>query len=113
MIRFLTVVAILILASVMLSCTAQEGSVSSVPPVKSLLSEGEYIPDIATFLQIGACSPSGYTWDGNTAYFRSGMSGSSQVYRLTDEKWPYKTGQSLNHGRSYCHTDNQARCDVW
>ncbi len=90
MTRFLTPLAIILLAFVMISCTAQEGSDTSAQPVKSLLNEGEYIPDIATFLQIGACSPAGYTWDGKTVYFRSSMSGSSQIYRLTDKGWPYQ-----------------------
>ncbi|MEE8577347.1 MAG: prolyl oligopeptidase family serine peptidase, partial [candidate division Zixibacteria bacterium] len=51
---------------------------------------GKYVPDIGTFLQIGACSPSGYSWDGNDVYFTSSMSGASQVYRLTDAAWPYQ-----------------------
>ncbi|MFH2050249.1 MAG: S9 family peptidase [bacterium] len=90
MIRFFTPLAIFMLAIVMISCTAQNGADITAPPVKSLLSEGKYIPDIATFLQIGACSPSGYTWDGKTVYFQSSMSGASQTYRLTEEKWPYQ-----------------------
>lgn len=49
-----------------------------------------YIPDIATFLQIGACGPAGLSWDGRDAYFTSAMSGAPQVYRLTAEGWPYQ-----------------------
>ena len=58
--------------------------------VKSLLQKGEYIPDIATFLQIGYNSPIGYSWDGENVFFTSNMSGVAQVYRLTKEKWPYQ-----------------------
>ena len=58
--------------------------------VKSLLQKGEYIPDIATFLQIGYNSPIGYSWDGENVFFTSNMSGVAQVYRLTEEKWPYQ-----------------------
>ena len=53
-------------------------------------SPGQYIPDIATFLNIGACSPTGYSWNGRDVYFTANMSGASQVYRVTDEGWPYQ-----------------------
>ncbi len=56
----------------------------------SLLDTGRYVPDIATFLQIGGCNPAGYSWDGQDVYFRSSMSGASQIYRITDEGWPYQ-----------------------
>ncbi len=56
----------------------------------SLLQKGKYIPDIATFLQIGACSPAGYTWDGDAVYFTSNMSGAPQIYRILDGGWPYQ-----------------------
>ncbi len=58
--------------------------------IKSLLNKGKYIPDIATFLQIGANSPQGMSWDGRHVYFSSGMSGAPQVYRITDDDWPYQ-----------------------
>jgi hypothetical protein len=51
---------------------------------------GSSIPDIATFLQIGACSPVDYSWDGKDVYFASGMSGSLQVYRINEAGWPYQ-----------------------
>ena len=57
---------------------------------KTLLNKGKYIPDIATFLQIGGITPAGYSWDGKDVYFNSSMSGASQVYRLTEEGWPYQ-----------------------
>jgi len=56
----------------------------------SLLAKGKYVPDIATFLNIGACSPAGNSWDGRDVYFYSSMSGASQVYRLLDSGWPYQ-----------------------
>lgn len=49
-----------------------------------------YIPDIATFLQIGGAHPAGYSWDGSDVYFTSHMSGTYQVYRLTEKGWPYQ-----------------------
>ncbi len=80
-----------LLAVSLISCTAETDSTASqVERPESLLDKGEYIPDIATFLQIGAASPSGYSWDGRDVYFTSGMSGANQVYRINDEGWPYQ-----------------------
>ncbi len=58
--------------------------------VPSLLDTGKYIPDIATFLQIGGCVPAGYSWDGEKVFFRSSMSGASQIYRINEYGWPYQ-----------------------
>ena len=58
--------------------------------VKSLLNQGKYIPDIGTFLQIGANSPAGMSWEGDQIFFRSSASGSSQIYRILDDGWPYQ-----------------------
>ncbi len=49
-----------------------------------------YIPDIGTFLNIGACVPAAYSHDGGAVYFTSSMSGASQVYRLLESGWPYQ-----------------------
>ncbi len=79
---------LILLAVTMVSCTSQQDE--TVAEVESLLSKGKYIPDIGTFLQIGRNTPAGYSWDGKDVYFTSGMSGASQVYRLTEERWPYQ-----------------------
>jgi len=79
---------LILLAVTMVSCTSQQEE--TVAEVESLLSKGKYIPDIGTFLQIGRNTPAGYSWDGKDVYFTSGMSGASQVYRLTEERWPYQ-----------------------
>lgn len=57
---------------------------------QSLLYKGQYVPDIATFMQIGANSLSGLSWDGQDLYFSSSASGAPQVYRLTERGWPYQ-----------------------
>ena len=57
---------------------------------KTLLNKGKYIPDIATFLQIGGITPAGYSWDGKDVYINSSMSGASQVYRINENGWPYQ-----------------------
>ncbi len=77
-------------AALLASCTSQAVSDSQPPTVKSLLNQGQYVPDIATFLQIGGCTAAGLSWDGRDAYFTSSMSGASQIYRLTPEGWPYQ-----------------------
>jgi len=56
----------------------------------SLLKKGKYVPDIGTFLQIGGNYLAGYSWDGQDVFFRSNMSGAGQVYRITEEGWPYQ-----------------------
>lgn len=75
---------IIVLLPIMLMAQSKENDVAS------LLSKGKYIPDIGTFLNIGGISPAGYSWDGKDVYFRSGMSGASQVYRITEDSWPYQ-----------------------
>ncbi|RPH93724.1 S9 family peptidase [candidate division KSB1 bacterium] len=62
----------------------------TAPESPSLLNQGKYVPDIATFLNIGAWGPAGYSWDGKTVFCGSSASGAYQVYRLTDEGWPYQ-----------------------
>jgi dipeptidyl aminopeptidase/acylaminoacyl peptidase len=57
---------------------------------RSVMGKGKYVPDIATFLQIGNNSPAGMSWDGKDVYFTSSMSGVNQVYRITEDSWPYQ-----------------------
>ncbi len=87
--RQLLIICLSLVTLFLVSCTA-EMEPEPKQHVESLLNKGEYIPDIGTFLQIGACSPAGYTWDGKTVFFRSSMSGASQIYRITEEGWPYQ-----------------------
>jgi dipeptidyl aminopeptidase/acylaminoacyl peptidase len=60
------------------------------PILQTMLYQEQYVPDVGTFLQIGGTSPAGVTWDDGTVFFRSSASGASQIYRLTDEGWPYQ-----------------------
>ena len=71
-------------------CLSAIGFAEDTNEVKSLLNKGKYIPDIGTFLQIGANTPDGMSWDGKDVYFTSSASGASQVYRITPEGWPYQ-----------------------
>jgi dipeptidyl aminopeptidase/acylaminoacyl peptidase len=56
----------------------------------ALFDKSTFVPDIATFMQIGACALQDVNWDGQDVYFSSAMSGVSQTYRLTPEGWPYQ-----------------------
>jgi dipeptidyl aminopeptidase/acylaminoacyl peptidase len=48
------------------------------------------LPGIETFMQIGAASNPTLTRDGKTLFFTTSMTGTSQLYRLTPEGWPYQ-----------------------
>ncbi len=48
------------------------------------------LPDITTFMQIGAASFTAVSWDGKAVYFTSSLSGAPQVYRLIEGGWPYQ-----------------------
>ena len=76
--------AVILILALAVSVPAEEQK------TKSLLTQGKYVPDIATFLQIGACGPAGQSWDGKDVYFRASMSGASQIYRITEDAWPYQ-----------------------
>jgi hypothetical protein len=83
--KLVTITFAILLIALLAVASAQPGKETA-----SLLKKGKYIPDIGTFLQIGQNSPAGYSWDGKQVYFTSSMSGAPQVYRLTDEGWPYQ-----------------------
>ena len=80
----------LILAVLMVTMVASLSFAQEKKEVVSLLEKEAYIPDIGTFLQIGGNIPAGYSWDGKDVFFRSSMSGASQIYRITEEAWPYQ-----------------------
>ncbi len=48
------------------------------------------IPDIETFMQIGSAGSPTLTRDGETLFFTTSITGTSQLYRLTEEGWPYQ-----------------------
>jgi len=73
----------------------------------SLLNKGKYIPDIGTFMQIGANTPAGYSWDGQEVYFSSSMSGAPQIYRLTKDGWPYQL-TTFDDGIDFFNLSNDA-----
>lgn len=78
------------MAIVLVGCSSQNETVQPAAKVTSLLDQGKYIPDIGTFLQIGYNIPAGVSWDGSRVFFTSSASGVSQVYRLTEDGWPYQ-----------------------
>lgn len=70
---------------------AQHGTpADALTPAAPLLSEAA-VPDIETFMQIGAAGNPQITPDGSTLFFVSNASGVNQVYRLDlDLRWPYQ-----------------------
>ncbi len=81
---------ILTLSFIIIFCLTALAIASDNAKSQSLLDKGKYVPDIGTFLQIGANSPAGINWDGDKIFFRSSSSGNSQVYRITETGWPYQ-----------------------
>jgi dipeptidyl aminopeptidase/acylaminoacyl peptidase len=63
------------------------------------------LPQIETFMQIGAAARPALTKDGGTLFFTSSMTGTTQLYRLTEDGWPYQltffpngiSGYNLSH----------------
>jgi dipeptidyl aminopeptidase/acylaminoacyl peptidase len=50
----------------------------------------KYIPDIGTFMKIGFAGSPSISMSTGEIFFTSSMSGVSQVYRLTENGWPYQ-----------------------
>jgi len=51
----------------------------------------KYIPGIETFMKIGSAGRPEISPDGKTIYFKTSLSGTSQIYRITDNnKYPYQ-----------------------
>ncbi len=61
---------------------------SGISPADSLAKP--YIPDIGTFMKIGSCSSPTFDRSSGEIFFRSSMTGASQLYKITPEGWPYQ-----------------------
>ncbi len=103
----LTLIFILILLLLSISPAVAQQSKETT----SLLNRGKYIPDIGTFMQIGANSPAGYSWDGKDVYFTSSMSGAPQIYRITKEGWPYQL-TTFEDGIDFFHLSNNGTMGI-
>jgi dipeptidyl aminopeptidase/acylaminoacyl peptidase len=86
--RKMTGYAIVVILTIL--ATGMSGWSQTSGPIESILDTARFVPDIATFLQIGGCRPAGYSWDGKDVYFTSSMSGAPQVYRINEHGWPYQ-----------------------
>jgi dipeptidyl aminopeptidase/acylaminoacyl peptidase len=60
------------------------------PDLAAYFGADVYIPDIETFMQIGWTSVPDISPDGRSVFFETGFTGVTQLYRLTDEGWPYQ-----------------------
>lgn len=81
---------LLITAAVLMLSHVVTAEVSGKSQSLSKSNHNNIIPDISSFLQITKNTPMGYSWDGSKVFFRSKMSGTYQIYRLTDKGWPYQ-----------------------
>ncbi len=63
---------------------------NNFPADSTLLGTAALLPEPNAYMQIQAASFEGVTWDGKTVFFQSSMSGAPQVFRLTEEGWPYQ-----------------------
>ncbi|UCD94603.1 MAG: S9 family peptidase [Candidatus Zixiibacteriota bacterium] len=52
--------------------------------------EDKYIPNIETFMKVGYATSPGISDETGEIFFVSAMSGVNQLYRLTEEGWPYQ-----------------------
>ncbi len=58
---------------------------------KNQIANKPYIPDIATFLMIGSSGSPGFSPSTGEFYFTNvKLSGANQLYRLTEDGWPYR-----------------------
>ncbi len=92
-------------------CSSQNGTDDTTAKVESLLDQGKYIPDIATFLQIGYNTPLGCSWDGQKVFFETHMTGAPQVFRLTDDGWPYQL-TTFEDGADFFRLSNNAQMGI-
>jgi dipeptidyl aminopeptidase/acylaminoacyl peptidase len=60
------------------------------PDLSAYFGAGPYIPDIETFMQIGWTSVPDISRDGHRVFFETGFTGVTQLYRLTEDGWPYQ-----------------------
>jgi len=52
--------------------------------------DSKYIPDIGTFLKIGAADSPDFNETTGVLYFSSDISGVNQIHRINDDGWPYQ-----------------------
>lgn len=63
---------------------------TSSPDVAALFGSEPYVPDIETFMQIGYATSPDISRDGQQVFFTTGLTGVPQLYRLTEQGWPYQ-----------------------
>lgn len=63
--------------------------IASISSAEDYFNE-KYIPDIATFMQIGSTYDQAFNEATETLYFKSRMSGAYQIYKINEQGWPYQ-----------------------
>lgn len=83
------------------SVEAQSGQARKTPaPALTPAEITPMRPGVEQFMRITGASLAGVSWDGETVYFTSQMSGTSQVYRVTNAGWPEQL-TAFAHGSSF------------
>lgn len=86
---------------ILMSCVVLAVCLSTVPaggappadpsdPAAHPLPPHDRIPDIETFMQIGAAASPWISRDGERIYFTTSVTGTRQLFRITPEGWPYQ-----------------------
>ncbi len=92
--RYTITIAAAFLLLAMIGCTIEKevdfAAGKSTTGLPGYFGEETYIPDIETFMQIGYNADPDISPDGRRVFFTTGISGVTQLYRLTDDGWPYQ-----------------------
>lgn len=79
------------LLAMVLCAIAVPTQAAPVPDRRSVdLPPHDRIPDIETFMQIGAATSPWISQDGERLYFTTSTTGTRQLFRITPEGWPYQ-----------------------
>jgi len=57
---------------------------------QNLTADDNYIPDIQTFMLIGACNGGHQSPSSGELFFKTSLSGEPQLYRVNERGWPYR-----------------------
>ncbi len=89
--RFVLIIAVM---AFVIGCTVENQvdfeTGKSTKDMSMYFSSEPFIPDIETFMQIGWNASPDITEDGERIFFTNGLTGVTQLYRLTDDGWPYQ-----------------------
>lgn len=106
--RGLLVLVFAALLAVLAGCGVREPASDQTTKVISLLDKDESVPDIAAFLQVGRNELVALDWNSSAVYFKSKMSGAYQIYRLSEDGWPYQL-TTFDDGVDFFHLSHNGQ----